>query len=122
MDSARWNPCFSFSLGPAEQQSPRATVEYSLNEFVQQQWGGQAGARRYEGGFEHSITAFSACKVIILIRTQQFLFTVVPNIPHATALCEIYAKAQQTLLFKDSDTENRLVLWHGGRDVNGGMN
>lgn len=25
-------------------------------------------------------------------------------------------------LFKDSDTENRLVLWHGGRDVNGGMN
>lgn len=25
-------------------------------------------------------------------------------------------------LFKDSDTENRLVLWHGGRDVNGRMN
>ena len=63
VDSARWNPWLFLSLGPAEQQYPRATIEYSLNEFIQQQLGGQTGARRYEGGFEHSLDShFSACR------------------------------------------------------------
>lgn len=40
VDPARWNLWLFLFLGPAEQQSPGATIEYSLNRFLQEQWGG----------------------------------------------------------------------------------
>lgn len=40
VDPARWNLWLFLFLGPAEQQSPRVIIMYSLSGFLQKQWGG----------------------------------------------------------------------------------
>lgn len=102
VDPARWNLWLFLFLGLAEQQSPRATIEQPqwllTGAMGRTGWGLERG-RGSQAQRQQPLLCLE--KGLFLIRTQQFLFTVVPNIPHTTTHCKICAKAQQPFLFED---------------------